>query len=107
VRARTGLALAALAALCGAAQAATVRITVRIKVSDVAFTPATISVKRGDTVEWWNDDFVDHTATARNGAFEVVLRPGQRTRVLIRQARGLDYYCRYHPNMIGRLDVTE
>jgi plastocyanin len=103
MKGRTGLALIALATLCNAAQAA----TVRVKVSEIAFAPATISVKRGDTVEWWNDDFVDHTATARNGAFEVVLRPGQRKRVKIKAAGSLDYYCRYHPNMIGRLEVAE
>jgi plastocyanin len=102
------IALVAVAALSSAtllrvAEAA----TVRIEMSDVAFAPATMSVKRGDTVEWSNTDIVDHTATARDGAFEVVLAPGKKKRMKVTKAGGHDYYCRYHPGMTGRLDVTE
>ena len=100
---RVAVTLVALAALSVAAEAA----TVRIEMSDVAFAPATMSVKRGDTVEWSNTDIVDHTATARDGAFEIVLAPGQKKRMKVSKAGGHDYYCRYHPNMTGRLDVSE
>jgi plastocyanin len=100
---RVAVTLVALAALSVAAEAA----TVRIEMSDVAFAPATMSVKRGDTVEWSNTDIVDHTATARDGAFEIVLAPGQKKRMKVSKAGGHDYYCRYHPNRIGRLDVSE
>jgi plastocyanin len=107
-RRRAAIALVALAALSSTAplhvaEAATVRIEMR----DVAFAPASISVKRGDTVEWSNTDIVDHTATARDGAFEVVLAPGQKKRMKVRKGGGHDYYCRYHPGMTGRLDVAE
>ena len=107
-RRRAAIALLALAALSGAAPLrVAAAATVRIEMSDVAFAPATMSVKRGDTVEWSNTDIVDHTATARDGAFEVVLAPGKKKRMKVTKVGGRDYYCRYHPGMTGRLDVSE
>jgi plastocyanin len=31
---------------------------------DLVFNPADITVRVGDTIEWANADFIDHTATA-------------------------------------------
>ena len=46
------------------ASAATVEVTIK----QLVFSPALISVKQGDTIEWVNKDFVAHTATARRTA---------------------------------------
>ena len=40
---------------------------VQVKISDLAFTPAEITIHVGETVEWVNEDFLDHTATATGG----------------------------------------
>ena len=101
--ARVALAALTSAALSGAGEAA----TVRIEMTDVAFSPATVAVKRGDVVEWSNKDIFDHTATARDGTFEVVLKPGKKKRMTVKGAGGIDYYCRFHPNMVGRLEVGD
>src|SRR4051812_6812004 len=38
--------------------------TVHVSIHLYKFTPETVTVNPGDTVEWKNDDTVDHTATA-------------------------------------------
>ena len=50
---------AGLAGTSGRAQSKTVMVTIK----NYAFDPATVTVHAGDTVEWKNDDSVDHTAT--------------------------------------------
>ena len=49
------------------AQAATIQITI----DNLVFAPAEVSAKVGDTIEWINKDVLAHTATARNGDFDV------------------------------------
>ena len=67
----TALALLALAAPSGAA-------TVTIVMQNLVITPAEVSAKVGDTIEWINKDVVAHTATAQQGgAFDVMLPAGK------------------------------
>jgi plastocyanin len=61
---------AALLMLCTGSAHADV---IQIKIQNLAFTPAQVSAKVGDTVGWANADFVAHTATARDGAWDVML----------------------------------
>lgn len=77
-----------------------------VRLNKLKFGPTPAEVKVGDTIEWVNDDFLRHTATARNGAFDVDLKPGAKARVVLRSAGKLDFYCRYHPGMTGRLIVA-
>ena len=67
--AATGL-LAAAASLCGAARAE----IIRVEVKRAAFVPPEVTANLGDTIEWVNDDFVAHTATASSGAWDVSSR---------------------------------
>ena len=79
--------------------------TVRVEVDRLTFTPAEISVKVGDTVEWVNKDILAHTATVR-GDWDVALpanKSGSRT---MTKAGSVEYYCRFHPNMKGRIVVA-
>jgi len=91
-----------LAAACVSARAATVQITME----NLEIAPAVVSAKVGDTVEWINKDFVVHTATARNGDFDVNLPPKKTGSVVVKKAGTVDYYCRYHPNMKATLNVA-
>lgn len=86
----------------GSARAATVQIVVK----NLEFTPPTVAARVGDTVEWVNKDFIAHTATARNGAFDVNLPPNKTGRIVLKKAGTIDYYCRYHPNMTATLKVA-
>jgi plastocyanin len=86
--------------------AAPARANVRIvTIGGMAFAPAPEGLKVGDTVLWVNLDRFEHTATARNGAFDVDLRPGAEARTVLRQAGTIAFYCRLHPNMAGKLEV--
>src|SRR5437868_1048302 len=81
---------------------------VSVKINDLAFEPRDVTVKRGDIVEWRNDDFVDHTATAGNGRFDVTLPAGTRKRLTIgRDTQSIEYFCRYHPGMVGSITVKD
>lgn len=80
--------------------------TVRIDVKSLAFTPAEVTARVGDTIEWVNDDFVAHTATARNGEWDVKLAPHATGRTIVKGSGKVEYYCRYHPNMKGQVTIA-
>jgi plastocyanin len=80
---------------------------IEIKAEKLVFTPAQISAHVGDTIVWVNADFVAHTATARNGAWDVMMPPNTKKELVLKSAGTVDYYCKFHPNMIGKITVTE
>lgn len=86
----------------GLARAATVQIVMQ----NLEIAPTVVSAKVGDTVEWVNKDFIAHTATARNGDFDVNLPPNKTARIVLKKAGTVQYYCRYHPNMTATLKVA-
>jgi plastocyanin len=67
-------------------------------------TPSGLHV--GDVVEWVNDDIFQHTATARDGSFDLVLRPKARAQTLLRKPGTIQVYCRFHPGMTLALNVA-
>ena len=91
-----------LATACVPASAATIQITME----NLEIAPAVVSAKVGDTIEWINKDVLVHTATARNGDFDVTLPPKKTGSFVLKKAGTVDYYCRYHPNMKATLNVT-
>jgi plastocyanin len=95
-----GVVAIALAAACPA-----VARVVTIEIKGIAFPPAKVTAKVGDTVEWTNRDFVVHTATARDGSFDVNLPAGKSGRTVLKKPGKIGYYCRFHPNMKAEIDV--
>jgi plastocyanin len=93
--------LAAAAASGGPAAADTIRVAAK----GLGFNPAAVTAHVGDTVEWVNDDFVAHTATARNGAWDVMLAPHATGQTVLKTPGKVAYYCRFHPNMKGEITV--
>ena len=85
------------------AQAATIQITM----TDLVFAPAEVSARIGDTIEWINKDVFAHTATARNGDFDVATPPKKTVTSVLKKAGTIEYYCRYHPNMKAVLKIAE
>lgn len=75
----------------------------RVAITDLAFAPVAIAVSVGDTIEWVNDDIIDHTATAKSGEWDVLVPVGTSARLLIAHAGTLEYFCRFHPNMTGTI----
>ena len=60
--------------------------TIRVEMKNLAFAPAAITAHIGDTIEWANDDFVVHSATARNGDWDVKLGPHATDQTVVQQA---------------------
>jgi plastocyanin len=84
------------------AQAATIQITME----NLVVSPAETSAKVGDTVELVNKDIFVHTATARNGDFDVTMPPKKTVTMVLKKPGKVDYYCRFHPNMKAVLNIA-
>ena len=79
--------------------------TIQITMENLVIAPAQVSVKVGDTIEWINKDVLAHTATARNGDWDVML-PAKKSGTLVLKKPGtIEYYCRFHPNMKATLKI--
>jgi plastocyanin len=92
-----------LALVAGSARAE----VIQIKIEKLAFAPQQVSAHVGDTIQWVNADFVAHTATARNGAWDVMI-PANAIKSIVLKADGtVDYYCKFHPNMTGQVEIAK
>jgi plastocyanin len=79
--------------------------TVHVTIERLAFVPAEITVKPGQTIEWTNKDAFAHTATVKGG-WEVLIPPGKVATRIVTADDTVDYYCRFHPNMKGKISVS-
>ena len=79
--------------------------TITVTIEKMAFSPRQISAKVGDTIEWVNKDAFAHTATVQ-GRWEVMLPVGKSGSITVDKAENIDFFCRFHPNMKGRITVT-
>ncbi len=77
-----------------------------VVIADLEFKPSTVTVRIGDTVTWINKDFVEHTATSRDGAFDVATPKTRPAHWRAQKEGDFAYYCRLHPNMTGVIRVT-
>jgi plastocyanin len=80
--------------------------TWRIVIHDMVFAPPPQGVRVGDTIEWVNQDIFRHTATARDGRFDVDLAPGAVGSSRLDRPGALEVYCRFHPGMKLKLLVN-
>ena len=80
--------------------------TIQITIDNLVFAPAEVSAKVGDTIEWINKDVFAHTATARNGDFDVTTPPKKTVTSVLKKAGTVEYYCRFHPNMKAVLTIA-
>ncbi|WMT75700.1 cupredoxin domain-containing protein [Bradyrhizobium sp. Ash2021] len=94
--------LLALAALAVPAHAATIQVVME----NLVISPAEASAKVGDTIEWINKDVFAHTATARNGDFDLTIPPNKTVTSVLKKAGTVEYYCRFHPNMRAVLNIA-
>jgi len=96
-------ALVFLPLLAGGPAAAAGPRTHTIVMQNMRFGPVPANIKAGDTIVWVNRDIVPHTATARNGSFDVVIPARRSATMVVRRTGTLAFYCRYHPAMRGSL----
>jgi plastocyanin len=93
---------ASMLAMSVSADAASIQITME----NLVISPAEASAKVGDTIEWINKDIFAHTATARNGDWDLTMPPKKTITSVLKKAGPVEYYCRFHPNMKATLMVA-
>ncbi len=79
--------------------------TVHVTIDELVFAPGELKAKVGDTITWINRDIVAHTATMRGG-FDVMIEANKSASLVLTKAGIVEYYCRFHPNMKGRIATT-
>jgi plastocyanin len=82
--------------------------TCKVDIQGMTFNPASVTIAKGDTVEWTNlmgmahtvapdsDEFPGSGAIGRNEKFSHVFDA----------AGTVDYHCEIHPSMTGKVIVT-
>ncbi|HXD38517.1 MAG TPA: plasmid stabilization protein [Rhodanobacter sp.] len=75
-----------------------------IVVDTMQYGPMPTGVRAGDIIEWVNRGLLEHTATARDGRFDIDLKPGATVRMKA-MAGTVEVYCRFHPTMVATLVV--
>ena len=79
-------------------------VVVHVAMKNMKFSPATIEIKKGDTVEWKNDDITPHTATSPtfdSGSID----PDKSWRHTFIDAGSFPYTCTFHPDMKAAVTV--
>jgi plastocyanin len=79
-----------------------------VEITDFAFSPATIKVKKGTTVKWTNKDSVAHTVTAKDtskGPDSELLDQGESYSFTFNEVGTFEYFCKPHPNMQAKVIV--
>ncbi|HVX23900.1 MAG TPA: plastocyanin/azurin family copper-binding protein [Candidatus Saccharimonadales bacterium] len=84
--------------------------TNKVSISNEAFSQANITVKKGTTVTWTNNDAVAHTVTetdSQDGPNSQDLNQGQTYSFTFNKVGTFQYDCSIHPFMTGTVTVTE
>jgi plastocyanin len=71
-----------------------------------AFHPATLKIKKGESVTWKNSDDIDHTVDAEDGSFSSgTIKSGKSYTHTFKGAGKYAYACHLHPRMKGTIVV--
>jgi plastocyanin len=78
-----------------------------VTIKDYIYKPATLTVPKGTTVTFTNQDSTAHTATSKeSGAFESgPIETGKSAKVTLDTSGTFTYYCLFHPFMKGTIVV--
>jgi plastocyanin len=76
-----------------------------VQIEQMKFFPSDISVNRGDTIMWINNDMVAHDVTEeKNKSWSSsLLQPGKTWKLVVKE--GADYYCSIHVVMKGSFEI--
>lgn len=77
-----------------------------VQISGFSFNPGTITVSKGTTVTWVNDDSATHTLVSDSGVFSSgSLGKGDTFSRTFTEAGTFAYHCGVHPSMKGKVVV--
>jgi len=80
----------------------------KVSIANFAFAPAAITVKRGTTISWSNDDGSPHAVAFKDGSAGAKnLLPKDSFSRAFDTAGSFDYFCSFHPYMQAKVVVTE
>ena len=83
----------------------------KVTIKKTAYNPATIKIKKGETVTWVNEDDKDHTVYSDDekdkGFHSDNLGNGDTYSHKFDKAGKFPYHCKYHPRMHGVVMVSE
>jgi plastocyanin len=80
-----------------------------VTMKDIKFNPGKVTVDKGGTVTWTNDDSVGHDVTGDkfNSGGAGNIEPGKTFAHKFAKAGTYDYVCTVHPGMKGTIKVTK
>ena len=82
------------------ASAASAPVATVIKIDNFSFSPPSITVAAGTTVEWTNKDDIPHNVVSSDQAFKSkVLDTDQKFAYTFTKAGTYEYFCSLHPRM--------
>jgi plastocyanin len=76
-----------------------------VSISNFAFVPATITVRKGETIVWTNKDSTPHTVTGGD-LLSNPLGQGETYSFAYDKTGTFAYHCSIHPSMKGTVIVT-
>jgi plastocyanin len=81
-----------------------------VTIKNMAFTPSQITVKKGSTVTWTNQDSIAHTVTDdladAGGPNSGNIQPGGTYSFTFDKTGSFQYHCTIHPSMRGTIVVN-
>jgi len=77
-----------------------------VAIANMTFGPGTLTVAKGTTVKFTNDDTMTHTATSDNGAWDTgnIAYGGSKV-ITFATAGTFPYHCTQHPSMKATIIV--
>lgn len=77
-----------------------------VVIEDMEFTPADLTVKAGDTIEWVNKDPMPHNVSSQAGGFDSDDLPAGKSWKYTAEKKGdFPYLCTLHRSMKANLKV--
>jgi plastocyanin len=78
----------------------------QVVMKNLAFDPATVTIRAGESVTWTNQDSMNHTVVADQGEFKSgELANGATFSFTFDKAGTYPYHCSIHPSMTGTVVV--
>jgi plastocyanin len=80
---------------------------VTVTMKDIKFDPAAVTVKAGGTIQWKNEDSVNHDAVAKEGDVPKsgLFGEGETYEAKFDTPGTIEYVCTVHPGMEGTITV--
>lgn len=77
-----------------------------ISIGNMSFSVSNLTVKKGETIQWINNDLVPHTVTALDKSFDSqTIAPGKTWTFRAKKIGQFPYQCEFHPSMKASVSV--